>query len=79
MDDIAAARERRIARLETSDELMHKQEFSVAEVAELFRISERVIRDAVYRHELPAVMAGHSIVAIPRAGLLAWLQRRGGV
>lgn len=79
MDGLGRARERHAARLESSDELMHKQEFSVEEVVELFRISEYAVRSAVYHHELPALMAGHDIQAIQRADLLAWLERRGGV
>lgn len=79
MDGLGGARERHAARLESSDELMHKQEFSVEEVVELFRISEHAVRSAVYDHELPALTAGHSIEAIRRADLLAWLERRGGV
>lgn len=69
----------RQARQEPSSELMAKQEFRVEEAAQLFGISPYVLRTAVYRHELPATMAGQSISSIKRTDLLHWLAQRGGV
>lgn len=79
MDDLGMRRERLDARVESSETLMHKQEFSVEEIAELFQISAYVIREAVFHHELPAARAGQNILGIKRDDLLAWLERRGGV
>ncbi|HEX5505862.1 MAG TPA: helix-turn-helix domain-containing protein [Thermomicrobiales bacterium] len=68
--------QRRRAREETSAELMHKPELTVAEVAELFGMSSYVIHAAIYHHELPATLLGHDVICIKRADLLAWLERR---
>lgn len=79
MDELGMRRERHEARGESSDALMHKQEFSVEEIAELFQISAYVVREAVFQHELPAARAGQNILGIKREDLLVWLERRGGV
>lgn len=79
MDEGVEIRSRPDPHRETSEELMRKRELSVEEVAELFRLSPHVIRAAVRQHELPATLAGHNIVCIKRADLLAWMERRGGV
>ena len=70
-------RARRAART-PSEQLMALQELRVEEAAQLFGMSPNVIRSAVYRHELPATMAGHTIVSIKRADLLKWIGDRGG-
>ena len=71
--------QRRLAREETSEELMHKHELTVAEVSELFGISSYVVHAAIYHHELPATLVGHDVICIKRDDLLGWLERRGGV
>ena len=61
-----------------SEQLMALQELRVEEAAQLFGISPHVIRSAIYRHELPATMAGHTIISIKRADLLKWVGDRVG-
>ena len=64
------------ARHESSEELIHKAEFTVEEVAELYRISPDLVRHAIRNGHLPAQMAGHEIVSIGREDLIAWLATR---
>jgi excisionase family DNA binding protein len=66
----------RQARHASSEQLMALQELRVEEAAQLFGLSPAVIRSAVFRHELPATMAGHTIVSIKRADLLKWVGAR---
>ena len=64
------------ARAESSDELIHKHELTVEEVAELFRFPPDLVRHAVWNGELPARMHGHEICGIARTDLVAWLKAR---
>lgn len=64
------------ARAESSDELMHKHELTVEEVAELFRLPADVIRHAIWAGDLPARMQGKEICAVARTDLVAWLKAR---
>jgi excisionase family DNA binding protein len=69
----------RQARMMTSGELIAKQDFRVEEVAQLYGLSVSLIRSAVHRRELPATVAGHTIVSIKRRDLLRWLEERSRV
>ena len=64
------------AHAESSDELFHKQELTVEEVAELFPLPPDLIRHAVWSGELPARMNGKEISGIARTDLVAWLKAR---
>ena len=66
----------RLARAESSDELIHRHELTVEEVAELFRFPPDLIRHAVRDGELRARMLGHEICGIARTDLVAWLKAR---
>ena len=66
----------REAREESWETLIHQQELTVEEVAELFRFSPDLVRHAVWNGELPARMLGHEICGIARADLIAWLKSR---
>ena len=78
-DPFDTSTEAAIARREPAATLMTKAALTVDEAAQLFGESPDVIREAVWRGELPAERAGEAIVAIRRADLLAWMERRGGV
>ncbi len=64
----------RLARAESSADLMHKPEFTAEEVAELFQLSPEVVWQAIWHGELRATILGHQICGIARADLLAWLR-----
>ena len=66
----------RLARAESSEELLHRHELTVEEVAELFRFPPDLIRHAVRDGELRARMLGHEIRGIARTDLVAWLKAR---
>ena len=56
---------------------LHHDSYTLHEVANLLGMDLDVIRHAVQTGELAATKAGHEIVGIARADLLAWLDRRG--
>ena len=64
------------ARAESSEELIHKAEYTVEEVAELYRISPDLVRHAVRNGVLPARLAGHEILGIAREDVIAWAAQR---
>ena len=64
------------ARAESSEELIHKHELTVEEVAELFQLPADVIRHAIWSGELPAQMQGKEICGIARTDLVAWMKAR---
>lgn len=64
------------ARAESSDELIHKHELTVEEVAELFRFPADIVRHAVWAGELPARLSGDEICGIARTDLVIWLKAR---
>jgi|tagenome__1003787_1003787.scaffolds.fasta_scaffold18306189_2 excisionase family DNA binding protein len=64
------------ARAESSDELIHKHELTVEEVAELFQLPADVVRHAIWQGKLPARMLGKEICGIARTDLVAWLKAR---
>lgn len=66
----------REAHEESWEELIHQQELTVEEVAELFRFSPDLVRHAVWNGELHARVLGHEICGIARADLIAWLKAR---
>jgi uncharacterized protein with GYD domain len=66
----------RRARTLSAEQLIAKQEYQVEEIAQLYGFSPSLIRAAVYRHELPATVAGRNIVSIKRRDLLDWLAER---
>ena len=67
----------RRARTLSAGDLIAKQVYQVEEITQLYGFSPSMIRAAVYRHELPATIAGRNIVSIKRADLLNWLAERG--
>ncbi len=56
--------------------LIHRQELTVEEVAELFRFSPDLVRHAVWNGELRARILGHEICGIAGADRIAWLKAR---
>jgi hypothetical protein len=56
---------------------LHADSYSVQDIANLLGMNPEVIQHAVQTGELQADRAGHNIVAIHRADLLAWLNARG--
>ena len=66
----------RKAHEESWETLIHRQELTVDEVAELFRFSPDLVRHAVWNGELRARILGHEICGIARADLIAWLKAR---
>jgi excisionase family DNA binding protein len=56
---------------------LHDESYRVQDIAHLLGISPDVIRHAIWSGELRAEQAGHEVVCIHRADLLAWLDARG--
>lgn len=63
---------------ESSEELIHKPELTIEEVAELFQLSPNTIRWAVLHGELRARVVGHDTCGIARVDLIAWLKANSG-
>jgi excisionase family DNA binding protein len=56
---------------------LHDESYRVQDVAHLLGMHPDVIRHAIQAGELRAEQAGHNVVCISRADLLAWLDARG--
>lgn len=57
-------------------ESINREHFTLAELAELLGVSERVVIGAIRRGELNAYTVDHHVQDITRADALAWLNRR---
>jgi hypothetical protein len=60
----------------TADELQHQQAYTLHEAADALLIGINIVRHAVLTGELPALMAGHDVVAIRREDIVTWFQER---
>ena len=58
---------------ETPAEILQKDVYTPAELAELLGVDVNLIRRAAYSGELPAEIVGNDIVGITRADALRWL------
>lgn len=54
--------------------LLSQERYTPEELAALTGINVRVIENAVFEKELPAVVVEHDIIAISRHDALAWLR-----
>lgn len=54
--------------------LLNQNNYSVTELAELTGVNPRVIENAVFEKELPAVIIEHDIISISRHDALEWLR-----
>lgn len=68
----------RLARAETMEELTHKSELTVEEVAALLGFTQDMIHRAIRDGELRARIVGHQVCGIGRAELIAWLGTMNG-
>jgi len=59
-------------------DLMHKDRYSVAELAELLNCSPHRIEDSVFAGDLPAEIVNHQIVSISRSDAIAWMNSPSG-
>lgn len=60
------------------ERLLRKDEYTLAELAELLQMQPYVLESAIYGGELKARMIGTDIVSIRRADVLDWLRAREG-
>ena len=56
---------------------LHEDTYSVQDIANLLGMNPEVIQHAAQTGELKAERAGHDVVCVHRADLLAWLNARG--
>jgi hypothetical protein len=54
--------------------LLSQDHYTPAELAELTGVNVRVIENAVFEKELPAVVVEHDIISISRHDALEWLR-----
>ena len=59
-------------------DLMHKDRYTVAELAELLNCSPHRIEDSVFAGDLPAEIVNHQIISISRHDAIAWLESPSG-
>jgi hypothetical protein len=55
--------------------LLHQPTYTTRELAELTGVNVRVIENAVFEKELPAVVIDHDIISIARQDAVSWLTR----
>lgn len=61
---------------ESAEELLHKDHYTVSELAELLDVHPYVIWGAVRDGQLRARKIGHDIVSIRRDDVIEWLRSR---
>lgn len=61
--------------MESIEELLKHDHYTVVEAAYLLDISPDILRHAIMSRELPAFIVDHEIVSMTRADLLAWLKQ----
>ena len=59
-------------------ELLHQEQYTPEEVAEVLEIGLDVVRHAVFTGELPAQIIAHDIISLQRHDVLAWFGARDG-
>ena len=57
--------------------ILHKDHFTVEELADLLEMDPHVIRHAAREGELRAAIVDHHILGLRREDVLTWLARRG--
>lgn len=55
--------------------LLHQPTYTTRELSELTGVNVRVIENAVFEKELPAVVIDHDIISIARHDAVSWLTR----
>ena len=60
---------------ESMSEILHKDFYTPAELAELLDLDVNQIRDAVFMGDLKGVIVDHEIIGIPREAVIQWLER----
>ena len=68
--------EKRAREHESADVILHKDHYSVEELAELLDMSADHLRQIIHNGDLRAVLIDHRIISIRREDVLAWLIAR---
>jgi hypothetical protein len=58
------------------EELLHKDHYTLAEVAYVLDMPSSSIYSAIMSHKLHALVIGRDVVSITRKDLIDWLRRR---
>jgi len=61
--------------MESIEELLKHDHYTVAEAAYLLDISPDILRHAILAHDLKAFIVNHDIVSLRRHDLLEWMQQ----